>query len=268
MSDERLEGLVTAYAAAFDGWRALMDELSAEEWATPTGCPGWDAKDQLAHVVAVERVSLGDPQEPLELPDDLPYVRHEFGRFVEVGVQVRRPVPVADLVEEAIETFDRRLGQLRSLDPGWLDEQVDGPGPGMRMRGAQLLRTRVYDVTTHEYDVRRAVGLTDAPYGPHLAISAELIVRGWSKVLPGAVDGDAVLGVELDGTELARLHLGDGQLWRGDDGPAADAVLGVDAAGLLAIAGGRDDAPPLDVIEARGDRDVLRAVLHAGSITP
>lgn len=269
MSDERRDQLRAAYEAALDGWLALADELPTEAWATPTGCPGWDAKDQLSHVVSVERSLLGDrDQPPAEVPDDAPHVRNDFGRFVEAGVQARRPMPVEDVIAEARDAFARRRAQLGSLDPSWLDEQVDGPGPGMRMRGAHQLRIRIYDLTTHEYDVRRAVGHLAAAPGAHLPVAIELVVRTWGQVLPRAVDGDAVVGVEVDGAEVARIHLGDGQLFRGDDGPQADAVIGVDVAQLLAIAGGRDDAPTIDQIGARGNLEVVGAVVQAGGFAP
>jgi uncharacterized protein (TIGR03083 family) len=169
MTVERRDQLAAAYEAAFDGWTQLLDDLEPAAWTTPTGCPGWDAKDQLSHVVAVERILLGDPQLDADVPDGVPYVRHDFGRFVEVGVRARRGEPVAAVIDEARETFARRLAALRALDPAWLDQEVDGPYQGMRMRGTQLLRTRIYDVTTHEYDVRRAVSQVDAPAGAHLA---------------------------------------------------------------------------------------------------
>lgn len=265
MGDQRRDDLIDGYRAAFDGWRDLMDHLDEAAWATPTGCPGWDAHDQLAHVVDVERVMLDGRAQRAELTDDPHYVRHDFGRFVEVGVQSRRGVAPAELVEEASETFARRLDQLASLSPSYLDDEVEGPVPGVQMRGSQLLRTRIYDVTTHEWDVRRAVRRGDAPAGTeHLAISFELIVRAWNRVLPSTLDASGVLAVVVDRVEIGRVHLGEGER----HGPDADATLAVTVPQLLAIAGGRTDGPALADTDSDGDLDLVRAVLAAGSITP
>lgn len=281
--DARLQGLVAAYRAAFDGWADLIDRLdgldgAGQAWSAPTGCPGWDVHDQLAHVVALEHVMLGDPPDEAVLADDLPHVRDRFGRFMEVGVEARRRLDPSALVAEAREVFARRLDQLEAMDPADLERPGDGPA-GMRLPGAKLLRTRIFDVASHEYDARRATGLLDAPGGPHVPIAVEQVVRAWVHLLPSrlagadavvrsAADGGPVLGVEVDGTEVARIALGAGTLHRGADAPPSDAVLATDVAGLLAIGGGRSDAPTPDQVGARGDVALVHAVLAAGTITP
>ena len=54
----------SARAALGETWVGLAEvcyELSDTEWALPTECPGWDVKDQLSHVIAVERTVMGEP---------------------------------------------------------------------------------------------------------------------------------------------------------------------------------------------------------------
>lgn len=265
--DGRLTAILTAYEAALAGWLDAVDDLAEDRWSTPTGCPGWSVQDQLSHVVSVERQLLGDRAEEVELPEH-DHVRGDFGRAVEQGVELRRRRAPSEVLEEARETFARRLVALRSIDPAWLDETVEPPLPLGSMRGAQLLRTRVFDITSHEYDVRRAIGRTDRKAGPHVAVAAELIVRGWGRVLPNRIDVQTVIGVELDGAELARIALGDGQLLRGEGGPPADLVLAFDAASLLAIAGQRSDAPSPESLTVRGDEELARRVVTSAGITP
>jgi large subunit ribosomal protein L31 len=157
MSEELKANLLAAHQAIFDGVLAAVDGLDETGWATPTGCPGWDVHDQLAHIVGIERAMLGDPADEVELPDELPHVRNAFGQQVEVAVAARRGRPPAELVAEARETFERRVRFLAAMDAATLGEPLDGPG-GMRFKASQMLRTRMFDMTCHEQDVRRAVG--------------------------------------------------------------------------------------------------------------
>jgi len=48
-------------------WVSLVggcDRVSETQWATDTDCPGWTVKDNLSHLVGVERMLLGDPAPP------------------------------------------------------------------------------------------------------------------------------------------------------------------------------------------------------------
>ena len=50
--------------ALAETWGALAEvcsELSETEWALPTECPGWDVKDQLSHLIGIERAIMGEP---------------------------------------------------------------------------------------------------------------------------------------------------------------------------------------------------------------
>jgi uncharacterized protein (TIGR03083 family) len=267
VSAELKAQLVAAHRAVFDGLLAAVDGLDAAGWSTATGCPGWDVHDQLAHVVGVERLMLGDPPDEAELPADLPHVTNDFARAVEVAVEARRGVPPDELVAEATATFERRLAHLETLDAATLAEPLDGPG-GMRFKGSQMLRTRVFDMACHEQDVRRALGSLDGFAGPHLAIAVEQVVRAWAKVLPGRVADPGAVAIEVAGRDRVVVDLQDGGLLRGDEAPAADATLHLDAAALLAIGTGRSDAPALADLDVAGDRELVERLLADASVTP
>jgi uncharacterized protein (TIGR03083 family) len=267
MSDELKAQLLAAHQAVFDGLLAAVEELEEAAWATPTGCPGWDVHDQVAHVVGIERAMLGDPPDEVELPDELPHVRNEFGLQVEVAVAARRGRPPAELVAEARETFERRLRSLAAMDPAVLADPIDGPG-GMRFKASQMLRTRLFDMTCHEQDVRRAVGRPGDLDGPHADIAVEQVIRAWARMLPDRLGHDGVLAVEVAGRQRATIDLRDGTLRRGEEGPEPDAILGLDAGQLLAIGTGRSDAPTIDDLRVRGDRQLVERLLAHASVTP
>jgi len=266
MSEELLAQLVAAHDRVFAGILDAVAGLDADGWATPTGCPGWDVHDQLAHVIGVERAMLGDDPDDIEVPD-LPHLRNDFGRAIEVAVQARRGRSAEQLVAEARETFARRLAQLESLDPAALQEPLDGPS-GMRMKASQMLRTRIFDMVTHEHDIRRALGQPDSSGGQHVDIAVEQVVRAWARFLPERVEGSGVIAVAVTGREPVSIDLAEGQLHRGGAGPAASATLHLDVGALLALAGGRTDAPGPDQVTIDGDREIAAQVLTVATITP
>jgi uncharacterized protein (TIGR03083 family) len=267
VSDELKAQLIAAHRAVFDGVLAALDDLDEQGWTAPTGCPGWDVHDQLAHIVGVERAMLGDVPDQVELPAELPHVVNDFGRMVELAVHARRGVTADALLDEARATFERRLAHLDTVATASLAEPMDGPG-GMRFKASQMLRTRVFDITCHEQDIRRAVGRHGDLEGPHVDIAVEQVLRAWARHLPERVGGEGVLAVEVAGRAGATIHLRDGRLTRGDEGDPADATIRLDAGALLAIGTGRSDAPGVDELEVEGDRALVERVLVVASVTP
>jgi uncharacterized protein (TIGR03083 family) len=260
--------LADAHRDAFDGLLTATADLDQDGWTTATGCPGWDVHDQLAHCVGIERRMLGDPDRvpEVEVPD-LPHLTSDAGRWIERDVEARRGMSGEELRAEATETFDRRATGLRELDPSALEAEIDGPFGRARQSG--MLRTRLFDLTSHERDVRAALGRLDGWSGRHLPIVTEQVLRVWTRVLPARAEGAGTLEIVVDGEVRAQLDLGAGTLERGADAAApADARLELGLAELLALAGGRDDAPRLESLAWSGDEHLLRRVLAVAGVTP
>ena len=78
--------------ALAETWGALAEvcfELSDTEWALPTECPGWDVKDQLSHIIGVERAIMGEP-----VPEwDGPLGDHVKNDFAATNEPLRRRAP-------------------------------------------------------------------------------------------------------------------------------------------------------------------------------
>jgi len=103
-----------ATEALAETWGALAEvchELSTSEWGLPTECPGWDVKDQLSHLIGIERSILGEPAPAWDGPLG-PHVRNDVGAMNERWIAVRRPRPGADVQAEFVEVTDARLAQL------------------------------------------------------------------------------------------------------------------------------------------------------------
>ncbi len=260
--------LVAAYRSALDGLLTATGDLDDAAWARETGCPGWSVHDQLAHCVGLERRLLGDPDlDPDVVVPDLPHIRDDIGRFIERDVEARRGTPSAELHAEAREAFARRLDQLGELRPDQLEEEtLSLMGP---MRTSRALRMRLFDLVCHERDIRAAGDRLDGLVGPHVAVGVEQALRSWARALPTRTeDGDTIRFV-LDGDEEVDLDLGTGTLSRGESVAATvSATLRLSAADLLALAGGRADAPTLDQLPHDGDAGLLARSLAVAGVTP
>ncbi len=284
MSEQLAATIVAAHRAVFDGVLEAVDDLDELGWSTPTGCPGWDVRDQLSHLVGIERAMLGDPPDDVELPAGLDHVVTDFDRATELAVEARRRLSAQARLDEARDTFARRLAMLEALDPATLREPLDGPA-GMRMKASQMLRTRVFDLTCHEQDIRRALGRPGGLQGPHVDIAVEQVLRAWAKVLPGRLGDGVVLDVEVVGYTRVLLDLAQAALHRLDPdaqppgmvppdagSPAAiaapTAAIRLDAGQLLAVGTGRRDAPEAASLHRSGDPAVVDQWVRLGSVTP
>lgn len=43
---------------------AACSQVTPEEWARMTACPGWTVKDQVSHLIGVEKMLLEEPAPP------------------------------------------------------------------------------------------------------------------------------------------------------------------------------------------------------------
>jgi uncharacterized protein (TIGR03083 family) len=264
----KLDALVGAYRDALEDLLAATDGLGDDGWATPTGCPGWDVHDQLAHCVGLERRLLGDPdRDPDVEVGDLPHLTGDVGRFLERDVASRRGMAHDDLRAEAREAFDRRIAGLEALRPEQLEE--DTPSLMGPMRTSAALRMRIFDLACHERDVRAAVDRLERWGGAHVDTAVEHSLRSWMRTAPARVEGAATLVFVVDGRPPAALDLAAGELRRDEASTTtADATVHLAAAQVLALAGGRADAPTADDLEVTGDEGLVRRFVAIAGVTP
>ncbi|MCF2526545.1 maleylpyruvate isomerase family mycothiol-dependent enzyme [Yinghuangia soli] len=180
-----------------DAWeqsvRALSDVchgLTEGQWNRATECPGWSIRDVVSHVIGVELELLGDPRPIHNLPSDLAHVRpgDEFSRYCEIPVDVRRCHTAAEMTGELSYVVGRRLRMLRDSDC-----RPETEVRGMMGRSTpykHLLRSRAFDVWTHEQDVRRAMGRPGGLDSAAAQISRDFLLGQ----LPRVVAEDARIG--------------------------------------------------------------------------
>jgi uncharacterized protein (TIGR03083 family) len=146
----------------------LLDEA---QWDLPTDCPGWTVKDQLSHLIGIERMLLGDPAPPAP-PVVAEHVTNDFGRVNEAWVEARRSVPGSEVLAEFVETTNRRIDALSAMTTETFDEVGWSPIGDVPYR--EFMATRLVDCWAHEQDMRRAL---DRPGGRNGAGEEEVLDR-------------------------------------------------------------------------------------------
>jgi len=148
-----------------DVWASTADlcrDLTDEQWATSTDCPGWTVKDQLSHLAGTESMLLGRTSPPAA--PARPYVLNPIGELNEAWVEERRARPGREVLAEFEDVTGRRLLALRAMT----DEQLEAesPSPIGTVPYATFMDVRIMDCWVHEQDIRRALrrpGHLDGP---------------------------------------------------------------------------------------------------------
>jgi uncharacterized protein (TIGR03083 family) len=143
-------------------WASIVTacgQVGAGQWDRTTDCPGWTVKDQLSHLIGIERMLLGDPAPP-DLTQVPAHVTNSFGEINEAWVAARRTVPGAEVLAEFVETTNRRIDALVAMPAAKFDEI--GWSPVGQVPYREFMETRVLDSWAHEQDIRRAL---DRPGG-------------------------------------------------------------------------------------------------------
>jgi uncharacterized protein (TIGR03083 family) len=267
---ERLRGYVDVWWLAVGDFLEVLEQLSPDEWSTPTDLPGWDVHACAAHTAHLESVLAGGPEETVEL--DVPaHVRGVMGVYTEQGVVARRDRTPSELISEIRESCTTRHDQLLGSPPtdGTAEPEVIFGGVGWSWE--TLLRNRPLDVWMHEQDVRRAVGRPGGMDSPAARHTADYLIESLAMVLAkraGAAPGTTLV-VEVEGSATAAFGVDErGKGVRLPVVPVDPTVrIRLSRETFVLLAGGR--RTPEDVtFEVTGDSDLAARVLSAMAVTP
>ncbi len=157
------EPVVGHLAEVWGSMARACEQLADGQWDLPTDCPGWTVRDQLSHLIGIERLLLGDPAPPA-LTEVPAHVVNAFGELNEAWVAARRSVPGDEVLAEFVETTGRRLDALRAMTVERF--AVVGPTPLGEAPYRDFMVTRLLDGWAHEQDIRRALGRPGGRNGP------------------------------------------------------------------------------------------------------
>lgn len=208
-------------ASLIDDLRAEQDTLDAvvavlkeDEWVTPTSAPGWNVRDQIAHLGIVDEYAYVALTDPLRFADMRAEAIADPNAYAAATAARGRSMTGEECLELWRTARAHCLDMLRNSEAA---TKVQWFGPPMGVRS--FATARLMETWSHGYDVVQAMG--GAPVATdRLAHIAHLGVatREWSL---------AIHGLELDATPvLVDLALPSGVPWRHGLDSAANRIVG------------------------------------------
>ncbi|WP_148612234.1 maleylpyruvate isomerase family mycothiol-dependent enzyme [Nocardioides rubriscoriae] len=271
MSDApRLAGYVETWWQAVQDLLAVLEQVPAEQWSTPTDLAGWDVRAVASHTAHLESILAGRPEETADVGEP-PHVTGFMGLYTEIGVVNRREHSPEQIVAEIREVTSLRHEQLLA------DPPTDGAArPAVVFGGVPwtwevLLRNRPLDVWMHEQDVRRAVGRPGGLDSRAAQHTADYLTESFGFVVAkkaGAAPGTTAV-LDVAGSPTIAFTVNDAG--RGERLPAvpADATvtLRTDRETFVLLAGGRRTAPQGSVT-VEGDQELGARIVSVMATTP
>lgn len=264
--------LYAAWDSAHSDFSELAHSLTEAEWSTPTALPGWTVGDVVAHVAWIEDMLGGQVDDPHE-PDwaSLPHVSSDFGRFIEVPVDLRRSWSRESVLEELDAAIERRRGILGEGERSSEDPFVGLTG---QMPLGYHLRMRTFDAWVHEQDIRDALDEPGHADSPGARATAAHLLPGLPKIWAkgaGAQPGESlalhVTGpISFDRTVVLDE---DGRARMTDEPVPATTTISMPWLTYLGLSCGRGDPGGwIAQVTSTGDRRRADDVLAAMRITP
>ena len=261
-----------ALAETWAGLAAVTADLDEAGWARPTACPGWDVKDQVSHVIGIERSLLGEAPPVWDAPLG-DHVKNDFAAALEPWVAVRRSRSGAEVRDELLAVTTDRLARLDAL--GEEDWARVGFSPAGEVPYAVFMEVRVFDCWVHEQDVRQALGRPGGEGGGASSISVERVQGSMGYVVGKKAkcpDGKAVRfalqGPGGDGRAVT-VRVEDGRARVVDGGPDAappDVTISLSSLDFVRLGCGRVSREEVEAaggIGVEGDAALATSVLDA-----
>jgi uncharacterized protein (TIGR03083 family) len=249
-----------AFIQTIDALGRLLSELSPEDWSAPT-IEGWTVKGLVAHLVAVEEYfgrQLG--LWPLEIDKSL---EADHLGMTRAFVEEWSDRPAREVLARWRERTAAITSYLRSLDRAAGRRQIHFHFLDTSL--STVLITRVFEVWTHDEDIRRATGRPALPPDPaRLARMSRIAV-------PSLPFGLMLSGLEGDGRTVRVVLTGAGggtwdqALDLGQPAGEPEATVVVDVVDYCRLAARRVTAAEVDAV-IEGDRDLARKVLVGAGV--
>ena len=199
--DRTVAALVEVWASIAD----LVGGIDDTDWSRATPLPGWDVRDNVAHIVGTEAMLSGVENPAVEIDRDRHvHVRNDIGEFNEVWVQHLRsqpPTEVRALFEQY--TTDRTVALEAMSQDEWDAESFT---PAGRDTYGRFMQIRVFDCWLHEQDIRDALGVPGHESGLAVDVTLDEMTTALGFVVgkqAGATEGQSVTFVLTDATSTA-----------------------------------------------------------------
>jgi uncharacterized protein (TIGR03083 family) len=204
--DRTIEALREEWASIDD----LLSQLSHDEWSKPSPLPGWNVKDNVAHIIGTEEMLSGVATPDVALdPEHLDYIQNDIGHVNEAWVISMRQSPPDAVIDRFRQVTGDRLEALEAMsDEEW---HAEGFTPAGKDSYGRFMRIRVFDCWLHEQDMRDAVGRPGNHTGLPVEVTLDEMTSAMGFVVgkqAGAPAGSRVtFALTDDGAVVRTIHV-------------------------------------------------------------
>ncbi|MDO9456612.1 maleylpyruvate isomerase family mycothiol-dependent enzyme [Nocardioides sp.] len=273
MGDEdkdRLAGYVETWWQAVQDLTAVLEQVPAEQWATPTDLAGWDVRACASHTAHLESILAGNPEETADVGEP-PHVTGLMGLYTEIGVCNRRDRTPDEIVAEIREVTGRRHAQLLADPPTDASARPPVIFAGVPWTWEVLLRNRPLDIWMHEQDVRRAVGRPGGLDSRPAQHTADYLTESFGFVVAKKAGAAPSTTAVLDVAGSPTIAYAVNDAGRGERLPVVPAdptvTLRTDRESFVVLAGGRR-TPPAGAVTIEGDAELGARIVSVMATTP
>lgn len=146
--------MVADLRAESDELDALVADLTAQQWATPTPAPGWTIAHQIAHLLWTDRVALTAVTDEDGFAAVLEDAARDPAGFVDAGAEELAATPPDRLLSDWRDTRARLHAELLAVPDG---RKLPWFGPPMS--AASMATARLMETWAHGLDVADALGV-------------------------------------------------------------------------------------------------------------
>jgi uncharacterized protein (TIGR03084 family) len=214
MSDVDVAGIAADLRAEQDALEAVVADLPASAWDTPTPSPGWAVRDQIGHLTYFDDTAVLAITDPEAFKASVSALFEAAGNGTYDDLTLYRSLSASELLEEWRRNRARLAEAARGLNEG---DRIPWYGPSMSAKS--FLTARLMETWAHGQDVVDAVD-GSRPATSRLRHIAQLgfITRGWSYKNRGLEVPEAPVRVALQSPG--------GETWTWGPDDAADVVSG------------------------------------------
>jgi uncharacterized protein (TIGR03084 family) len=197
-----------------DALDALVADLPAHRWSTPTPAPGWTIAHQIGHLLWTDRAALTSITDEHGFADLLSAASSDPAGFVDTGAEGEAGRAAAELLDDWRTTRARLHKELLAVESS---RRLPWFGPPMS--GASMATARLMETWAHALDVADALGVY-RPGTHRLRSIAHLGVRTRDYAF-------AVNGLPAPAEQFrVELRAPDGSMWSWGPADAAQRVTG------------------------------------------
>ena len=146
--------IVDDLRAENDTLDALVADVPAQRWSTPTPAAGWTIAHQIGHLIWTDRVALTSVTDERRFADLLSAASSDPAGFVDAGAEEEAGRPPAELLDDWRATRARLHKELLGVDPA---RKLPWFGPPMS--AASMATARLMETWAHGLDVADALGV-------------------------------------------------------------------------------------------------------------